>query len=867
MSVDTLVNDLINKLTTLAADVSDDDIKEDLTTICQKLELAGNAYKDNDKDAAQKVVEAADEALIVWEKSMKNLLSQQAKATSKALLGVTDMDNIIANFQTFISSCIGLFRISDSLCDHVGNKHYTDEIKICMSLLYHNIQLLPAVIKSLLQYPQNRFTSTTKDFVFKSINKILKNVIEINESEELTKANGGGFVHTIDTVLAMLENTKSVKEISERTEIKEMVEVIVAHAVDVAQSGSGNDYDVLTKLCQKCLSEMKNLFVVSQDSKCNDWLLSRDLMIDCLELLEQNVNAAVLRYIVQVFADPYQPLENLLIAVQESSVDVELRNSDDKSLTPHIDALDLHMDALVQICHYAIQCSQDEKTIETLRTSLSFLEGLEPELVPSVTRWYTQPDDKAVAKHIQMLYGAWKKHVQCLLRCLDEMTDSVAFTQIALDELTCAVKQMLKESGSKDINATNAHVKRITAQARHVGEMSVQYLGSDVCKEQNQTEIMQKHAEDLITAITECKRKSEELNSKGYSVKVEESLLKRIQVIHTIVKRIATFLAPDESTSISPSVKKSTAFASNVFDISESEDSLLTSTKNAGDPGNCTLMRAKRKFGKVTNLIGSNLIATPQKQTPSGKTLDQNTKDFTQCFDAAKFTNTGCGVMSSKRKFSLATWSTTIDRQIQNTPRARGPAESRHFAVHVIDYGNASENVSNNSAPTPHPKPTKDCQENGTPKSALTNNSQKANTPYLKPASLKKVNTPYRKTEIEALQQDLTDIQSEVGSFIETSDKENISPTIFKENSKEVWKNFSAFLKAKSPACNDKASDDPFSQSVYSTPREKLPEVSLSTNTNISISPFSTGFCTPDRIRDLKIVQERLSALKSGKFT
>lgn len=211
----------------------------------------------------------------------------------------------------------------------------------------------------------------------------------------------------------------------ESREIREMIEVLLSHAMAFSNISVESDKIPLTTLSQNLLKvamEFEEEFSLSQPGKklnpSNQRLKAIELE-NSLFRLEKFVNDALLRLVYEVFhAMNQKPIEELK----------STENLDEK-----IKDFDLLIDRLLQIGHFAISFSKDDQKVSTvIRSCVASVESLDSYLIPAISS-KNDPSIEVLQSHFEEETKSMMNHVQ-------QIIDTKAFCSTLMDMLNQGIE-------------------------------------------------------------------------------------------------------------------------------------------------------------------------------------------------------------------------------------------------------------------------------------------------------------------------------------------------------------------------------------------------------------------------------------------
>ncbi|XP_059490454.1 uncharacterized protein LOC132205430 [Neocloeon triangulifer] len=226
----------------------------------------------------------------------------------------------------------------------------------------------------------------------------------------------GQFLQIMDEVLDLLEGNSDKKPI-DIDKLKDTCQTLLSHALSVAHVSLDQDSQDIFYISQKVLSRVESLH---NEGNSNLVSLQLGALADNLLQLEQTVNNALLKLVLEVFSDVDASLAKL--------VDADKSEDFDKCISD----FDLYVDRIMQIGLFAIACSSNIKRVSGVRSCLASIESLEPEFVPSIQALRSGKGESELVKFYK---DHWKDEIERLETLLDQLIDPAAFSQIVANKV------------------------------------------------------------------------------------------------------------------------------------------------------------------------------------------------------------------------------------------------------------------------------------------------------------------------------------------------------------------------------------------------------------------------------------------------
>ena len=444
----------------------------------------------------------------------------------------------------------------------------------CLRTILPNLM---EIMREVLRTKQDQQVLALRDTFFsiaeRSINGIISSYKYLGQPGE---SEDGLFITKMDQTFRLLDGS----ERPSKEELEDLIQWILRHSLAVAKGTNQQDEQEITTVCQKILLELNN-FKHSAREEC------LEMLGGSLELLEQNVNGALLRLAISALTSLDRPLDNLLAAALGSETEVKERISDD--LSEEVQRLDTQSDHLFQLSHFCLYCTADQEKAQALRSSGRLLESLEAELVPSVLQLYLSPSPGArvVARLVRQSWRSLLEQVQTLVLGI---VDPTAYCIILLQELETIARRLKTDLYSQDPRPLQESVERLLSMAETGVDLAWRELGDKSLAPLPETH----HLVTAERSIWEVRAASKLLVKTIQDLSLHQSLLKRVQVLVGSFQGLVTLLT--EKTEEEEEAAGSVLFPS-----------LLARTESVANTRNSTnflSFRSKKNLDKTALLAG-----------------------------------------------------------------------------------------------------------------------------------------------------------------------------------------------------------------------------------------------------------------------
>ena len=382
----------------------------------------------------------------------------------------------------------------------------------------------------------------------------------------------GLFITKMDAVFRQLDGQEEEPDIEE---VDSATQWLLSHALAVAKGTNQEEEEEITTVCRKILFEVNRLKTCEGGQQQRDCLA---VLGQSYELLEQNVNGALLRLAISSLTSLHQPLDNLISAALTSDLEPRARLSDD--LSQAVRLLDLQSDQLVQLCHFCQLCTTEETEAQALRSSGRLLECLEAELVPSVLQLYFSPASRGARSALAVIRQSWRGLLEQIQGLVTSIVDPTAFCVILLQELESLARTLKSNLYSQDPASVQAGVSRLLSMAETGVDLAWRELGD------LGTAAPLPDSHCLVTAersVWEVRAACKLLVRSIQDLSLHQALIKRVQVLLAAFQGLVTLLTEKAEDSLADG-EGSVLFPSRLATESNLLESETTRTSSVLDP-------------------------------------------------------------------------------------------------------------------------------------------------------------------------------------------------------------------------------------------------------------------------------------------
>ena len=456
--------------------------------------------------------------------------------------------------------------------------------------------LLPSLMEIMTGYIKNinnHHAKLSRDLFFtaveNSINGIISSYKRIGTVEF---SHNGEFLRNMDEIFAMIDHPNEKFDINH---FDELTKWILKHSLTVAKASNKDDEAEITRTCQKILSEVNNIKKEATKAQTTSWQNDLHILGNIFELLEQNVNGALLRLVITSLPNVSHPLDNLLTTVLSSDLDATDRLSDD--ISDQIKNLDNQTDKIFQLCHLCIYCTTDQDKAQKIRSIGKVFEILETDLVPSILQMYFNPDDAGCKAFVKILRQLWKSLLEELSSVILSIVDPTAYCVILLQEMTELVRALKDDLYNQDTLSLKTMVHSLLGKA----ETGVDLAWKEVADKSNQVGSIQPLSDGHPLVVTErsiweVRAASKLVLASVQDLSLHQSLQKRVQVLITSFEDVVQLLTEKQE----EASQDSSRILGSLLHITNASENVKTPATSGGQHvTNCLSFRSKLNLDKT----------------------------------------------------------------------------------------------------------------------------------------------------------------------------------------------------------------------------------------------------------------------------
>ena len=457
--------------------------------------------------------------------------SGEATVSKLSLLKASKtVETLLVNFREFGAELVTF--LEHSVARYQDTKWWTQRQAVLThaDCLRSILPSLMETMREVMKASDEQHVLSVRDTFFSiaenSINGIISSYKYLGSAGQ---TEDGLFITKMDAVFRQIDG----EEEPDIEEVDTATQWLLSHALAVAKGTNQEEEEEITTACRKILFEVKRL-------KTCEGQQQRDCLAvlgRSYELLEQNVNGALLRLAISCLTSVHQPLDNLISAALSSDRELSARLSDD--LSQEVRQLDLQSDQLLQLCHFCVFCTTEESQAQALRSSSRLLECLEAELVPSVLQLYFSPGSRGARATVAVIRQSWRGLLEQIQGLVTSIVDPTAFCVILLQSLESLARALKSNLYSQDPATVQAGVSRLLSMAETGVDLAWRELGD------LGTVAPLPDSHCLVTAersVWEVRAACKLLVRTIQDLSLHQALIKRVQVLLAAFQGLVTLL-------------------------------------------------------------------------------------------------------------------------------------------------------------------------------------------------------------------------------------------------------------------------------------------------------------------------------------
>lgn len=527
-------------------------------------------------------------ALQVWESQQKRSVSVASVPALQALDILeksSGYKSLFLNIKQFGNKLHHFLELAANLCQDLRNEGGRLEI---VSRVEAIKKVLPFIIQSLresLRHPMNSHTRSNREYFFRTVRNSIKEIVDIFQEpypfEKQSKNKEFGlFIRTLDSLIDFCNERDKNIGLEDLDNLTSNLEWLVKFALSVSKATDKKDEAEIVTNCHDIVSEVTSLkAMIGEDKPERDIIVTKDILKDGIELLEQTVNNSLLKLIIDLFCNISSPLDRLIHAILNSSVSPPDRLPED--LDDLISAFDDRADLLFLVTHFTIFCTTDKARSQDINSSLHFMKHLEKELVPACLKLYFNPDDHGARSHLNCIRRLWNQELELLENNVFGITDATAFCYVVNLEVKKVAAIIKKEQYTQDklwMHLNGYRLIRMCQKAvdfawKEIQSNSNSRGGDEVLPDDHPIVKVERSTGEVREALRLVMNNIEDLN-------LHKTMIRRVQVLVTCLGIMSHFLIARSESVISISKVKVLTSVSRISIGPDSKLTVLTNGEN-----------------------------------------------------------------------------------------------------------------------------------------------------------------------------------------------------------------------------------------------------------------------------------------------
>lgn len=408
-------------------------LKEDQSEMGLQLAVKGClvALRAAEHVAAQQVVAAA----------------QPVFQTLSILEKTTTMERLVLNIKLLGMRLTKFLDLGARLVHDLRGSQRRTRVQVHVYAIQRLLTPLVGAVESAIQRPMNAHDRASRHLFFSIVKQNTESVTKLfTAAIDEEQSTVGRFVKSVDLVLDKIDTINTIDDFEL---VQNETEWLIGFAMSVAKAfAESHDEKDIVNGCHHLVNELGNLKEAIINDEKDNLSLAKEVAKDFTEVTEQSVNSALLRLIVLCLSQLHVPLDRLIHSILTS--DKLLPDRLQQDLSQNIESTDDHSDRLFHIAHFALYCTSDAATAQTLVNSLHLAQILEKELVPASLKLYFSPDDIGARSQLRTLRQLWRTELETIETCILDIVDPTAFCVIVEAEARRIASAVKKDQYSQD---------------------------------------------------------------------------------------------------------------------------------------------------------------------------------------------------------------------------------------------------------------------------------------------------------------------------------------------------------------------------------------------------------------------------------
>ena len=445
----------------------------------------------------------------------QHVAAQQVVAAAKPVFQTlailektTTSERLVLNIKLLGMRLTKFLELGGRLVHDLRGPQRRSKVQMHVYVIQKLLHCLVHAVENAIQRPMNAYDRASRQLFFgivkqstESITKLFTLPVELEDVAD--EAVMGRFVKCVDTVLDSIGTLQTLPEFEN---VQTETEWLISFAMSVAKtfSQSQDEKDIVNG-CHHLVNELGNLKEAIGSENIENLELAKAVAKDFAEVTEQSVNrlvfletkssffcnfsktffflllSALLRLIVLSLSQLHGPLDRLIHAILSSDKLHPDRLQDD--LTELIESTDSHADRLFHIAHFAMYCTNDASTAQSLTNSLHLAQILEKELVPACLKLYFSHDDIGAKIQLRNLRSLWRTEIESIEAKILDIVDPTAFCIIVEAEARRIASAVKKDQYSQDRDWIRISVSQVV----RLCQMAVDFAWKEMSSSSSET--------------------------------------------------------------------------------------------------------------------------------------------------------------------------------------------------------------------------------------------------------------------------------------------------------------------------------------------------------------------------------------------
>lgn len=494
------------------------------------------------------IVQVCQESLKITEMGAKRkavLASVPTLESLEILEKSASYKNLFLNIKIFGSKLHVFLELAATICGELKSEKCRGDLIARAETIK---KLLPLVIQSLresLRHPMNSHTRSSREFFFGVVRNAIAEMVQSIHDSDQTNNEIGLFIMKLDSAL---EITEKIENLDQFADLNDDIEWLIKFSLSVGKVSKPKDNKDILGIGHNLVKELMNVKkALELEGPSKDLSLAKDVAREIIEELEQTVNNALLKLIIDCFCSVATPLDELIHHVLNSTVSPPDRLPDD--IDDLVSGFDDRADNLFHIAHFTTFCTTDAKRSLAIHTCLHLLQELEKEVVPAVFKLYFNPEDHGARAHLKALRSLWSQTVEQLETHVMGIVDATAFCYVINEEVRAVSGIIKKEQYRQDrkwIHLAGTKLIRMCQRAVDFAWKDCSQSTEDPLPDDHPIVKVERSTWELQAALRLVLESIEDLN-------LHKTMIRRVQVLATCLGIMSHYLVNKNESVLSAS--------------------------------------------------------------------------------------------------------------------------------------------------------------------------------------------------------------------------------------------------------------------------------------------------------------------------